>query len=127
MIESLALKDRVLLDLNYATTEKARLVFSAADLVAQTYRSATQSGVTPMAYHFQVPLLVSDIPSLKTPVLEDSTGEICKINPQEIAERLSYMFSGDVLTRCKSAFLKLKNKYQWRTFGKSLMAFINRI
>ena len=127
MIESLALKDRVLLDFNYATTEKARIVFSAADLVAQTYRNATQSGVTPLAYHFQVPLLVSDIPGLKTPVLEDSTGEICKIDPLEIAERLSFMFSGDVLTQCKSAFLKVKNKYHWRTFGKSLMAFINQI
>ena len=59
LIQKLDLNERIICDFNYANTQKASQVFCAADVIAQTYISATQSGVTPLAYHFHNPLLVS--------------------------------------------------------------------
>jgi glycosyltransferase involved in cell wall biosynthesis len=127
LIQKLNLKERVICDFNYANTEKASRVFCAADVVAQTYISATQSGVTPLAYHYQTPLLVSDIPGLKKPILDDQTGEISEIDPEKIAEHLVSMLDDKTLLGFESAYLKVNNQYSWKAFGKALIDFMSQL
>ena len=47
--------------------------FCASDLIAQTYKKASQSGVTPIAYKYNLPILVSNVKGLKEIILDDIT------------------------------------------------------
>jgi glycosyltransferase involved in cell wall biosynthesis len=85
IIEKLNLGNRVILDFNFKNKTDIQLLFSACDIVAQTYHKATQSGVTPLAYYYQKPLLVSDIESLKTVIVTDRTGITVKKDSKSIA------------------------------------------
>ena len=127
LIRKLKLNERVICDFNYASTQKASQVFCSADVIAQTYISSSQSGVTSYAYHFKTPLLVSDLPGLSTPILEDQTGMITEIKPEKIAENLQKMLHDNVLSNFQPAFEKARKKYSWKLFGQSLMTFMDQL
>ncbi len=127
LIQKLNLNERIICDFNYANTQKSCKVFCAADVIAQTYISATQSGVTPLAYHFQTPLLVSDLAGLRTPILEDQTGMITEINAEKIAENLIQILSDEKLSEFQPSFQKVGDKYSWKSFGLSLMNFMGQL
>ena len=63
-IEKLAINDDLILKTNFIPDNEVKYYFSAADLVIQPYRNATQSGVTPLAYHFEKPMIVTNVGSL---------------------------------------------------------------
>ena len=107
--------------------EKARNVICAADVVAQTYRAATQSGVTPLAYQYQTPILVSDIPGLKAPILSDDSGIVSSKNPEDIALKIIALFETDQLNYHTNQIKKALPKYRWDNFSKNLMTFIETL
>ena len=127
LIRKYKLSERVICDFNYANTQKSTFVFCAADVVAQTYVSATQSGVTPLAYHYKTPLLVSDLPGLKTPILEDHTGIVTKIDPKKIAESIQKILRDEMRLNFQDSFQKVEKKYSWKSFGQSLMDFMAKL
>ena len=99
----------------------------AADVVAQTYRSATQSGVTPLAYYYQTPLLVSNLPGLKAPIEKDGTGVVTEKAPEKIANNLyEILQENNLLYYQKNLSQTLKN-YTWQYFCKSMLSFINSV
>ena len=127
LIQKLNLNERIICDFNYANIHKACQVFCAADVIAQTYTSASQSGVTPLAYHFKTPLLVSDIPGLSAPIREDKTGVVSEIDPEKISENLQKILFDDTLPNFQDAFQKVRKKYSWKSFGQSLMDFMDKL
>ena len=60
-IRSLDISDIVILHNDYIPDSRVNLYFCAADIVAQPYKNATQSGVTQVAFHFEVPMLVTNV------------------------------------------------------------------
>ena len=86
--QKLELEDRIICDFNYANAVKTRDVICAADVVAQTYRGATQSGVTSLAYYYKTPILVSNLPGLMAPIEKDGTGVVTEKAPEKIANNL---------------------------------------
>ena len=59
------LENEIILYDRFIKDEEVSLFFSVADLVVQPYKSATQSGVTQIAFHFEKPMLVTDVGGLK--------------------------------------------------------------
>ncbi|MEK9604088.1 MAG: glycosyltransferase [Flavobacteriaceae bacterium] len=127
LIQKLKLDERIICDFNYAESQKASKIFCAADVIAQTYTSATQSGVTPLAYHYQTPVLVSDLPGLKSPIINDKTGEITEINPKKIAEKLTFMLQDKILLEYQSNFKTAIKQYSWKSFSQYLLHFIEQL
>ncbi len=127
LIRKLNLEERIICDFNYANSQKASQVFCAADVIALTYTSATQSGVTSLAYHFKIPLLVSDLAGLRNPILEDQTGMITEIKAEKIAVNLNKILSDDSLSEFQPSFQKVGDKYSWKSFGLSLMNFMGQL
>ena len=127
LISKLELNDNTLTDFNFADMEKARNVICAADVVAQTYRSATQSGVTPLAYQYHTPILVSDISGLKAPILADDSGSVSSINPEDIASKIVALIETDQLKYHINQIKKALPKYRWKTFSEDLMTFIETL
>ena len=124
IITKLNLKNKILLDLNFANKQKTQRVFSAANAVVQTYHKATQSGVTPLAYHYTKPILASDIDGLREPILNDKTVHLTDKTPKGIAENLTELVGPKSLISFENRLRACQKKYQWGEFAKNLLDFI---
>ena len=76
IIEREQLQNTVHLHTEFIADSEVKYYLSAADFVIQPYRQATQSGVTPLAYHFEKPMLVTNVGGLPDRVLHEKTGLI---------------------------------------------------
>lgn len=92
LIESLRLKDIVLLHTQFIPDEKVRDYLCAADCVIQPYRNATQSGVTPLAYHFEKPMIVTNVGGLPSLVPDGKSGIVTEPEPHAIATAIARFY-----------------------------------
>lgn len=122
-IKKLGLESRIRIVNEFVPFEVARDYFCAADLVAQPYKTATQSGVTPLAYHYETPLVVTDIEGLQTPILKDKTGKVCSKTPKSLASVIHNLLSSEDLLKIKKNLQRAKGKYSWKTFVEQWIRF----
>jgi glycosyltransferase involved in cell wall biosynthesis len=98
-----------------------RIFFSAADLIVQPYKSATQSGVTQIAYHFEKPMLVTNVGGLKEIVPDGKCGYVVNTDPEEIANAITDFYENNR----QESFLKgikiEKEKYLWSRMTASVL------
>ena len=127
LVTQLGISDRIIFDLTFKNSKEIALIFSASDIVAQTYHSATQSGITPFAYFYQKPILISDIEGLKAPIEKDKTGEWTPKEPKEIAINIKNMLEDNNYMRYQKNLAKVKNDYLWSSFAKKWDTFIKTI
>ena len=101
---------------DFIPDDKVRYYFSAADLIVQPYKTATQSGVTQIAYHFERPMLVTNVGGLAEIVPNGKVGYVCAVDEDDIAKALSSFAQMDTKKR-DEVFLKNiqteKQKYAW--------------
>ena len=101
---------------NFIPDDQVRYYFSAADLIVQPYKTATQSGVTQIAYHFERPMLVTRVGGLAEIVPNGKVGYVCEVNEDDIAQALSTFAQMDTKQR-DDLFSKNiqteKQKYAW--------------
>lgn len=127
IISENGLADRVILRTNYIPSEEVRYYFCAADLVAQPYRSATQSGVTQIAYHFERPMLVTDVGGLPEIVPNNKVGYVTEVDARSIADAIfDYYTSGKEAEFSSSTAIE-KQRFLWSTFVKGLMDLAQKL
>ncbi|MGQ0737749.1 MAG: glycosyltransferase [Bacteroidota bacterium] len=85
-IEKLGIKDQLILRTDFIPDSEVKYYLCAADAVIQPYRNATQSGVTPLAYHFEKPMLVTNVGGLPSLVPDKKVGLVAEPDPAAIAE-----------------------------------------
>ncbi|MFM7079986.1 MAG: glycosyltransferase, partial [Bacteroidota bacterium] len=117
LIEALHLKDRILLHDHYIPKELVKAYFGAADIVAQPYRTATQSGVTQIAYHFGRAMLVTHVGGLPEIVPNGKAGYVTAPEPVEIASALSDFFENDRAQEMEAFVSEQASKFTWRSFA----------
>lgn len=88
LIEQLNIADRLILKTDFIPDSEVRHYLCAADAVVQPYRQATQSGVTPLAYHFEKPMIVSNVGGLPALVHHGKTGLVAEPEPASIANTI---------------------------------------
>lgn len=91
-IQKLGIEDQLILRTDFIPDNEVRYYLSAADVVVQPYRSATQSGVTPLAYHFDKPMVVTNVGSLPSLVPHEKVGLVTEPQPQAIADAILRFF-----------------------------------
>lgn len=112
LIRKLNISPQLILRTDFIQDSEVRYYLSAADFVIQPYRHATQSGVTPLAYHFEKPMLVTNVGSLPDLVPHGKVGLICEPTPQAIAESILKLYQlgeDHFLPHLRSE----KKKYTW--------------
>lgn len=127
LIESLGIKENVIIRADYIPQEDVAAYFSAANLVAQTYRSATQSGVTQIAYHFERPMLVTDVGGLAEIVPDGKVGYVVNPQPGAIAEAIFRFFTQNKEDEFSRAVALEKQRFYWSHFTHKFIAFANRL
>jgi len=93
LIAELGLGDRLLLRTDFIPDSEVREYVCAADAVIQPYRNATQSGVTPLAYHFEKPMIVSNVGGLPALVPHEKVGLVAEPEPTSMAEAILRFFT----------------------------------
>ncbi len=113
LIEELGLRDRVVLHDHFVADEDVRYYFSAADALVLPYRTATQSGVTQIAYNFSLPMIVTRVGGLPEIVPDGRVGLVCEPDAEAIKEALERMYEGDTLQRLKANFAEERKRFSW--------------
>jgi glycosyltransferase involved in cell wall biosynthesis len=86
----------------------------------QPYRSATQSGVTPLAYHFEKPMIVTNVGGLPSLVADRKVGLIAEPDAQSIAEKISLYFElGEAFFLPQ--LREEKKKYSWKSMTEAIL------
>ncbi len=125
ILDTLPGKDRIRLFLQYIPDAEVKTYFSAADLAVLPYRSATQSGVSAVSYHFDVPMLVTDVGGLKSTIGDRGTGLVAPVpEPDAIRQEiLRYFGQPSLQERCREAIGEEKKRLSWDVFCQKLLDF----
>ena len=120
LVKQYQLENTVILRDNFIPDNEVKYYLCAADVVVQPYRNATQSGVTPLAYHFEVPLIVTNVGGLPALVPHEKAGLVCNPVPQDIADAILrfYELGADYfLPHIRSE----KQKYSWNNLVQAII------
>ena len=129
IIDRLPGKDRIFMDLKYIKDSEVTDYFSAADLAVLPYRSATQSGISSVSYHFEVPMVVTDVGGLKETIGDRGTGLVASEGtPDAIRDEiLKYFSDPSIKDGCITAIRQEKERLSWTTFARKLTSFIEEL
>ncbi|MCB0697227.1 MAG: glycosyltransferase [Chitinophagaceae bacterium] len=109
---------------SFIPNNEIRYYFSAAELVVQPYRSATQSGITQVAYHFEKPMVVTNVGGLAEVVPDGKTGFVTAPDPTDIANAILKFFTPGSLPDLQQNIAREKEKYSWDTFTGNLFDIV---
>ncbi len=119
-------KDSLILKTDFIPDSEVRYYLSAADFVIQPYRNATQSGVTPLAYHFNKPMLVTNVGGLPDLVPEDKVGLIAEPNAESVAEKIMELYA-----KGEDHFIphikEEKKKYSWQKLADTILDLSTKV
>ncbi|MGD0583547.1 MAG: glycosyltransferase [Bacteroidales bacterium] len=105
--------DDVIFFERFINDDEVSTFFSAAELVIQPYRDATQSGVTQIAYHFEKPMIVTDVGGLREIVPDRKCGYVVKPAPAEITAAIIDYLDNDRSELYLANIREEKKKYSW--------------
>ena len=124
-IASNGLDERVILRNEFIPDADLRKYFGAADLIVQPYKSATQSGVTQVAFHFEKPMLVTNVGGLGEIVHDHQMGYACAPTADAIAEDVLDYFTNNRQAAYTAYLQKEKNKYAWPKMTEAFIKITN--
>ncbi len=124
IIEENNLKSKLYWHTHFISDSDVRYYLSAADVVIQPYKSATQSGVTPLAYHFEIPMIVTNVGALPKLVPHGLVGLVCEPNKDSIKNTILDFFKISNST-FKENIKKEKVKLSWNTLVNRIVSLCN--
>lgn len=121
LIDELSIQNEVILHTQFIKDADVKYYLCAADVVVQPYKNATQSGVTPLAYHFERPMVATNVGGLPDMVPHEKAGIVTQPEPQAIAHALvRYFEMGE--TFFLPHLREEKLKYSWTKFVAAIIA-----
>lgn len=119
--KELGLEGLIIWKCNFVPDSQVKYYFGAADIIVQPYKSATQSGVTQIAYHFEKPMLVTNVGGLAEIVPDGKVGYVVEPDAVQIADKLADFFTAWRQEEFKAGLLEEKKKYDWSNMTKAVM------
>ena len=113
IIEDNNLKDAIILRTDFIPDSQVADFFNAVDLVVQPYKDATQSGVTQVAYHFEKPMITTNVGGLAEIVPHGKVGYVVNPEASEIAAAILHFFEENKSDEFIENLKVEKQKYTW--------------
>lgn len=107
------LENFIIIENKYISDDNVKYYFNVADIVVQPYKSATQSGVTQIAYHFEKPMLVTNVGGLGEIIPDGKVGYVVEPKPSSIADALVDFFENGRFDAFVEGVRDEKQTYQW--------------
>ena len=125
IIDRLPEGKNISMNLKYIKDSEVTDYFSAADVAVLPYRSATQSGISSVSYHFEVPMIVTDVGGLKETIGDRGTGLVApEGTPEAIySEIIKYFSDPSIKENCVKNIREEKERLSWKSFADRLLEF----
>ena len=127
LIRANHLEDLIELRTEFIPDEDVNLYFSAADMVVQPYKSATQSGVTQIGYHFNKPMLVTNVGGLAEIIPDGKIGYVVEPDSQKIADALVDFYRNERMAEFELNMEEEKKKFSWANMVETFLSVYNNI
>ncbi len=121
LIEKLKLKDHIVLRTDFIPNTDVHKYFCASDVVVQPYKTATQSGITQVAYHFNKPMITTNVGGLSELIPNEKVGYVVNTDQQEIADAILKFYDLKKESEFSKNAAKEKKKYSWEVFVENLL------
>jgi glycosyltransferase involved in cell wall biosynthesis len=119
LIEENHLQEQVILKTNFIPDSEVKYYLCSADCVVQPYKSATQSGVTPLAYFFEKPMIVTNVGGLPSLVPHEKAGLVCEPDPNSMCEAIIKFYQ--LGSSHFASFIKQeKSKFSWENLVEAI-------
>ena len=119
-IKNNKLEEYVLMHNDFIPDEKVAEYFCSSDIVVQPYKDATQSGVTQIAYHFNKPMIVTNVGGLAEIIPDGKTGYVVKPDSTDIAEAILMFYQLNKEKEFSENAKIEKEKYSWDSMVKAI-------
>ncbi len=120
-IHSLGIENQLVMRTDYIPNEQVRHFFGAADLVVQPYRTATQSGISQMAYHFEKPMVVTDVGGLAEIVPHGEAGYVVSVDAKSIADAIVDFYENDRAAVFSKGVAEGKKRFSWKAMVEGVL------
>ncbi|MBX0334440.1 glycosyltransferase [Pontibacter sp. HSC-14F20] len=127
LIKKYRLQDRLVLRTDFIPNAEVRHYFCAADLVVQPYKHATQSGVTQVAYHFDKPMVVTNVGGLSELVPHGEVGYVVEPQPREIAAAILDFYTSAKAEIFAQNISRYKKRFSWSRFVEAIYALSEKV
>ena len=127
LIKQLQLDEKLVLKTDYIPSDEINKYFCAADLVVQPYKSATQSGVTQIGYHFDKPMLVTDVGGLAEIIADKCSGYVIKPTSEAIADAIVDFYEKNRESFFVAETRRLKKNFSWATLTGKIFEIYNEV
>jgi len=121
IIDNNNLNDRVVMSNDFIPDSEVVNYFCAVDLVVQPYKSATQSGVTQIAYHFNKPMIITNVGGLAEFVPDGEAGYVVDPEPEEISDAIVRFYEENREKEFSAQVAVEKEKYTWRKMTEAIL------
>lgn len=123
-IEVLGLSKYIIKKIEYIPDEDVEAFFKAADVLVLPYKFIYQSGVLFLSYNFGLPVIATDVGSLREDILEGRTGMICRADdPDDLADKVRRYFNSDLFRHLGSNMKDIisygNEKHSWDEVGNA--------
>ena len=119
-LRRLDIDSRVVMHTDFIPDHEVNRYFCAADLVVQPYKTATQSGVTQIAFHFDKPMVVTNVGGLAEIVPDGKVGFVVEPDAQQIADAIVRYFEEDWQERLTAGVKEEKQTYLWSNMTEAI-------
>lgn len=128
IIDKHNLAHRVQLHVRYVSDNEVPDLFCASDICVLPYRSATQSGVIPIAYHFEIPVVVTDVGGLREVVEPFNTGVVAPdTSPLSVAKAVEECFRRNSTDNLSGNIHLFKQKYSWDNLAETVLEMYRQL
>ncbi len=127
LISSLKIEDRVVLKTDFIPDDEVNKYFCAANLIAQPYKSATQSGVTQIGYHFNKPMLVTNVGGLAEIIEDGVCGYVVEPEHNHVAEAIYDFFTNNREATMTRNVIIAKEKFSWDKMTNTIFSIYKQI
>lgn len=127
LIEQHNLSERLILRTDFISNDDVKYYFGAADLVVQPYRSATQSGISQIAYHFEKPMIVTKVGGLPEIVKHGKAGYVVEVNAQAIADAMVDFFEYDRADAMQAGVREEKKRFHWDAMVEGIQMLFQQL
>mgnify|MGYP006134709603 FL=1 len=124
LIDELGIKDNIILKSDFIAEVDVKNYFCASDMITQTYRTATQSGVTQIAYHFERPMLVTNVGGLAEIVPNKKVGYVTSKNPTDIAGAIVDFYNNNKEQEFTKNTISEKKRFTWESLIDGIESLI---
>ena len=120
LIKELGIASQLELRTEFIADDEVKYYFSAADIVVQPYKTATQSGISQIAYHFNKPMIVTNVGGLPEIVPDGKVGFVVERDSAAIAQAILRFYNNHLEEKFEEGIGVEKRKYSWETMVETI-------